>query len=109
MYSIVYGLLYLVSLLPLRVLYLFSDFAYFIIYYVAGYRKKGVLKNLSIAFQKKTESKKKQIEKEFYRNFTDNFIETIKLISAGENFINKHYSINVEVLDKLYEQNKKCQ
>jgi Kdo2-lipid IVA lauroyltransferase/acyltransferase len=109
MYSIVYGLLYLVSLLPLRVLYLFSDFAYFIIYYVAGYRKKVVLDNLSIAFPEKTESEKKQIAKEFYRNFTDNFIETIKLISAGKNFLRKHYICDTQLFEELYRQGKKCQ
>ena len=63
MYSIVYGLLYLVSLLPLRVLYLFSDFAYFIVYYVAGYRKKVVLDNLNIAFPEKTETEREKIAK----------------------------------------------
>ena len=109
MYYLVYGLFYLISLLPLRILYLLSDFTYFIIYYVTGYRKEIVFQNLSVAFPEKSDQEKKEIAKKFYRNFTDNFIETIKLISAGENFINKHYSINVEVLDKLYEQNKKCQ
>jgi KDO2-lipid IV(A) lauroyltransferase len=109
MYYLVYGFLYLVSLLPLRVLYLLSDFTYFIIYRVAGYRKEVVCQNLNIAFPEKTEEEKKLIAKKFYRNFTDNFIETIKLISAGNKFINKHFSIDTEVLHKLYEQGKKCQ
>jgi len=109
MYYFVYGLLYLLSLLPLKVLYLFSDFAYFIIYYIAGYRKKIVLKNLSIAFPKKTEKERVKIAKKFYRNFTDNFIETIKLISAAENFIRKHYIGNMQIFSDLYVQGKKCQ
>ncbi|HTM91935.1 MAG TPA: lysophospholipid acyltransferase family protein [Flavisolibacter sp.] len=109
MYSIVYGLLYLVSLLPLRVLYLFSDFAYFIIYHVAGYRKKVVLDNLSIAFPEKTEIERKKIAKKFYRNFTDNFIETIKLLSAGKNFLRKHYICDVKLFEELYQQGKICQ
>jgi KDO2-lipid IV(A) lauroyltransferase len=109
MYSIVYGLLYLVSLLPLRVLYLVSDFAYFIIYYVAGYRKKVVLDNLSIAFPEKTESEKKHIAKKFYRNFTDNFIETIKLISAGKSFLRKHFICDTQLFEELYRRGKKCQ
>jgi len=109
MYSIVYGLLYLVSLLPLRVLYLVSDFAYLIIYYVAGYRKKVVLDNLSIAFPEKTESEKKHIAKKFYRNFTDNFIETIKLISAGKSFLRKHFICDTQLFEELYRRGKKCQ
>ncbi len=50
MYHLVYNFLYLISLLPLGVLYLFSDLAYFIIYHLFGYRKKVVLQNLTIAF-----------------------------------------------------------
>ncbi|HWI90205.1 MAG TPA: lysophospholipid acyltransferase family protein [Flavisolibacter sp.] len=109
MYYIVYGLLYLLSLLPLRVLYFISDFAYFIIYHVADYRKNVVLYNLSIAFPEKAERERKLIAKKFYRNFTDNFIETIKLISAGKNFIRKHYLSDTKLFDELYQQGKKCQ
>ena len=74
-----------------------------------GYRKEVVFQNLSIAFPEKSQKEKKAIAKKFYRNFTDNFTETLKLISAGEKFINKHYTINVDVFDKLYKQGKKCQ
>jgi Kdo2-lipid IVA lauroyltransferase/acyltransferase len=109
MYYIVYGLLYLVSLLPLRVLYLFSDFAFLIVYHVAGYRKKVVFDNLAIAFPEKTPSERKQIAKKFYRNFTDNFIETIKLLSTGKKFLRKHYVCDTSLFDELYQQGKKCQ
>jgi KDO2-lipid IV(A) lauroyltransferase len=109
MYYVVYGLLYLLSLLPLRVLYLVSDFACLIIYYVAGYRKNVVFHNLSIAFPDKTEQERKQIAKKFYRNFTDNFIETMKLISAGKKFITKHYTCDTKLFEELYQQGKRCQ
>jgi len=109
MYYFVYGPLYLLSLLPLKILHLFSDFAYSIIYHIAGYRKKIVLKNLSIAFPEKTEKERIEIAKKFYRNFTDNFIETIKLLSAGQNFIKKHYTGNMQIFSDLYAQGKKCQ
>jgi KDO2-lipid IV(A) lauroyltransferase len=109
MYYFIYGLLYLLSLLPLSVLYFLSDFAYFIIYHVTGYRKKVVFYNLSIAFPEKTEKERGQIAKKFYRNFTDNFIETIKFISAGKKFINKHYLCDTSVFEEIYQQGKKCQ
>lgn len=109
MYYVVYGLLYLLSLLPLRALYFISDFAYFIIYHVAGYRRKVVFYNLSIAFPEKTERERKQIAKRFYRNFTDNFIETIKLISAGKKFIRNHYHCDTKLFEELYQQGRKCQ
>lgn len=109
MYYIIYGSLYLLSLLPLRVLYLFSELAFFIIYRLMGYRKDVVLQNLAIAFPDKTHRERKIIAKKFYRNFTDNFIETIKFISAEKSFINKHYTCDTRVFEQIYQQGKKCQ
>src|SRR5215211_5128423 len=104
MYYLLFGFLYLLSLLPLRVLYLLSDFAYFIIYHVAGYRKKVVLQNLAIAFPEKGEEERLRIARKFYRNFTDNFIETIKFISAGKPFFQKRFTGNFDIFSPFYEQ-----
>jgi KDO2-lipid IV(A) lauroyltransferase len=104
MYYLVYGPLYLLSLLPLRVLYLFSDFAYLVIYHIAGYRKDVVHRNLEIAFPEKTEAERKRIAKKFYKNFADSFIETIKLFSADREFIRKHFTGDFSVFDELYEK-----
>lgn len=101
MYYVVYGLLYLLSLLPLRVLYIFSDLAYVIIYYIRGYRKEVVLNNLKIAFPEKTEKERIRIAKDFYRNFTDTFIEAIKLISASKKEIEKRSTGDFELINSL--------
>jgi KDO2-lipid IV(A) lauroyltransferase len=71
MYYIVYFFLRSLSLLPLPVLYLISDLIYFILYYLAGYRKEVVAKNLKIAFPEKTEVERKKIMKAFYHQFSD--------------------------------------
>ena len=63
MYYVVYGPLYLLSLLPLKVLYLFADLAYVLLYYIIGYRKEVVNYNLSIAFPQKSEAERKAIAK----------------------------------------------
>ena len=104
MYYFVYGPLYLLSLLPLRVLYLFADVAYFLIYYVIGYRRKVVQQNLAFAFPAKTEAERGQIAKRFYRNFADSFIETIKGFSASPEFIRRHFNGDFSVLNNLYKQ-----
>jgi KDO2-lipid IV(A) lauroyltransferase len=109
MYYVVYGLLYLLSLLPLRVLFLFSDFAFFILYYLVGYRKNVVMSNLAIAFPQKPEEERRQIAKEFYKRFTDNFIETIKLLSAGKGYINKHFTGDYSLFRQMNEQGSKSQ
>lgn len=109
MYYLVYIPLYLMSLLPLRVLYLLSDCLAALNWYIIGYRKKVVLDNLRIAFPEKTEQERKKIGKKFYRNFIDNFIETIKLLSASQQFITKHFVIDNDVFTPIYQSGRKCQ
>jgi Kdo2-lipid IVA lauroyltransferase/acyltransferase len=104
MYYLVYGIFYLISLLPLQLLYLLSDFAYFVIYYVTGYRKDVVMKNLTIAFPSKTEAEKTRIAKDFYHNFTDTFIETIKFISAGHKFFDRHLKADFSIVEPVYKK-----
>jgi len=109
MYYLVYIPFYLLSLLPLQVLYLLSDFLAALTWYVFGYRKKVVLDNLRIAFPEKTEAERKAIAKRFYRNFVDNFIETLKLLSAGKKFITKHLVLDSDPFTALYQSGRKCQ
>lgn len=109
MYYFVYGLLYLVSLLPLQVLYLISDFAYFLIYRVIGYRKEVVKKNLLLAFPDKSEKERNKIARKFYRNFSDTFIESIKMISSSSKFIEKRVTGNWDVLNREYDSGRKAQ
>jgi KDO2-lipid IV(A) lauroyltransferase len=109
MYHVVYGFLWLLSLLPLRVLYLISDLFYGIIFYLVRYRRDVVRNNLRIAFPGKTEQERKRIAKRFYHNFTDNFIEVIKLLSASPAYILKHFRGDYSIFDKLYADGKRCQ
>ena len=109
MYYIVYALLYLLSLLPMRALYILADGIYILIYYVLGYRKKVVMSNLLIAFPEKTEAERIKIAKQFYLNFIDSLIETIKLMSASEKFLQKRFTANVDVINELYKTGKACQ
>jgi len=109
LYYIVYGLLYAISLLPLRALYVLSDFAYFLLYYIIGYRKTVVFSNLKQAFPQKTEEERKAIAKKFYKNFTDNFIEVIKLISCSTSYINKHFYGDYSLPLRMNDEGKRCQ
>ena len=104
MYYLVYGILYLVSLLPFFILYRISDFAFFLIYYVSGYRKSVVLNNLHIAFPEKRDEELKGIIRKFYLNLTDTFIETIKLMSISKKSLDKRGIVDFEVINKLLEK-----
>lgn len=109
MYYLVYGFLYLISLLPMRVLYLLSDLVYLVVYYCLGYRQKIVMDNLEIAFPEKTKAERLIIARQFYRNLFDSFIETVKLLSASIQFLEKRVTANWEVFTPLYNSGKSCQ
>lgn len=104
MYYVVYGLLWLFSLLPLRVLYVFSDGLYGLVFYVFKYRKKVVLNNLGIAFPEKTEKERTRIARQFYRNFIDTFIEAIKLLSSGKRFIKRHSTGEYDEINRFVDR-----
>lgn len=109
MYYIIYIPLYLLSLLPLRMLYLISDLVSFFLFRVFGYRRAVIEGNLAIAFPGKTIAERKKIARKFHRNFTDSFIETIKCLSASKNFYDKHCVTDFSVLNRLADENKSCQ
>lgn len=110
MYFFVYGCVYAISLLPMWLLYGLSDAIAFLLYAVIRYRRGVVLSNLAIAFPEKTAAERLRIAKRFYRNFTDNFIETIKVLSAGQAFFEKRFVIdNPELFDRYYDQGRKVQ
>ena len=77
------------ALLPFRVLYLISDFLYFLIYKVIRYRVKVVRRNMKASFPEKSEKELLALEKEFYHHFADYIIETIKLAHISEKEIQK--------------------
>ena len=81
--NFIFKFLLLFSRLPLRVLYLFSDFIFFVIYHMVGYRRKVVFENLQNSFPTKSLEELKQIEKKFYINFCDYIIETFKSFTVS--------------------------
>jgi KDO2-lipid IV(A) lauroyltransferase len=74
----------LLSHLPFSVLYVLSDFSYFIAYYVVRYRRQMVKKNLRNSFPEKSATELRSIEKKFYRNLCDYAVETLKLLTISK-------------------------
>jgi Kdo2-lipid IVA lauroyltransferase/acyltransferase len=109
MYRVIFGLLYIFSLLPMRVLYWLSDLVAFFLYYVFAYRKEVVMANLLQAFPDKSEAERISIAKKFYRNFTDNWTETLKLLSMSKQWMNKRITGNFEVFHQLHATGKAVQ
>jgi KDO2-lipid IV(A) lauroyltransferase len=109
MYYLVYGFLYLLSILPMWALYRLSDAIAFLLNHVFKYRYDVVLSNLKIAFPEKTDQERLAVARQFYKNFVDNFIETIKLISASDKFIQERFQFDQNVFKPRETSGEKLQ
>jgi KDO2-lipid IV(A) lauroyltransferase len=100
-----YPLLWLVSKLPFRLLYLFSDGIYVVVYHLIGYRKKIVRQNIGLALPHLSDKERLVIEKKFFHHLCDIFLEMIKTITISEEEISKRYQLTN--LDFYLEMEKK--
>lgn len=99
-------LLKVLSRLPLRVLYFFSDFLFLVTYYIIGYRREIVWRNLKRSFPEKKDNDIKEIQKEFYHNLCDYGVETLKLLTISQDELRKRmFFKNPEVLNEFAEKN----
>jgi KDO2-lipid IV(A) lauroyltransferase len=106
-YRLIYGVMVLPALLPMRVLFLISDLLYPVVYYVVGYRKKVVHRNLINSFPEKSEKDILVIEKKFYRHFCDFLVESIKQAHISKEEILMRTELkNPEFLDKWKENGR---
>ncbi|TBN06649.1 lipid A biosynthesis acyltransferase [Hyunsoonleella flava] len=106
-YILVYPLLYVISILPFRMLYAVSDGLYILIYRVFGYRKKVVKSNLNLVFPEKSDAEIKRITKVFYHHLCDMILESIKSLTISENEMRKRFTFtNVELIQNIESQGK---
>ena len=76
-----FGLMRILSRLPLGVLYVLSDLMYPVVYHVVRYRRGVVSRQLAECFPEKSSCERKRIERRFYRQMCDYIVETIREIS----------------------------
>lgn len=104
---ILYAFIWLVSFLPLRILYFFSDILYYLVYYGFAYRKKVVRTNLRNSFPEKTEAELKLIERKYYRNLCDFFVEMYKTWHMSEAEIRRRCVFkHTEILQDYFDRGK---
>ncbi|MDR0756231.1 MAG: lysophospholipid acyltransferase family protein [Tannerella sp.] len=111
--NITYTMLYLWAkahaLLPMRVLYVFSDVLYFIVYRMVRYRRKVVRDNMLHAFPDKTESERRRMERKFYRHFADYIVETVKLAGISHReLLRRAKPNNPELVKSLFARGHTC-
>ena len=106
-YLLVYPILWLISILPFRLLYLFSDFVYVLVYYIIGYRKKTVRENLALALPHLSEKERLVIEKKSFHHLCDMFLEMIKTMTISKKEIKKRYLFtNLDFYKELEKEQK---
>jgi len=82
---------------------------YGILFYVVKYRRDIVHNNLLHAFPEKSEKERYRIAKKFYHNLVDSFIETIKMMSSSQSYLEKRFKGNWEVINNCKSNGRKMQ
>lgn len=95
----------LFRLIPFRLLFGLADLVFYVIYYLAGYRKQVVFQNLRNSFPEKSEAEITAIAKGFYHHLSDMLIESLKAFTMSEEAVVRRYKYyNTEILDELYKK-----
>ena len=101
-YILIYPILWLVSILPFRLLYALSDVLWVFIYKIFGYRKSTVKENLRLVFPDKSEKEISNITSKFYHHLCDMMVEAIKSLTISEAELKKRYKFtNIELIHNL--------
>jgi KDO2-lipid IV(A) lauroyltransferase len=106
-YIFTYSFVWLLHLLPERMLYMVSDLLYLLMYHIAGYRKKVVYDNLRKAFPNYDKSEIRRIARRFYHHLSDLMLESAVFPFYSESKARKRFVVkNPELLNTLYRKGK---
>ncbi|MCM1484037.1 MAG: lysophospholipid acyltransferase family protein [Muribaculaceae bacterium] len=90
------------SRLPLKVLYLAADMIFAVMYHMVRYRRRVVMDNIASSFPDMTAEECRRTCREFYRNFSDYIVETIKLGHISDDEMRRRMTFeNIEAIDSL--------
>ena len=102
MQKALFALLNQVSFLSWKNAFRLSDFLCFLLFNVAGYRKKVIWENLKNSFPEKSDAELKCIAKDFYLHFTDLIVETIKFRTASPECVRERLQGDISIMDDFY-------
>ncbi|MCL1850424.1 MAG: lysophospholipid acyltransferase family protein [Bacteroidetes bacterium] len=101
------SLLFVISYLPLKVLYVLFYPFYLFIHYVIKYRKTITIENLSLSFPEKSHKEILILYKLFQKHLADIGAEMVKMLSISEKDVeNRYQCVNPEVVNDFYRQGK---
>lgn len=106
-FILIYPIIWLISRLPMRILYLLSNFIFFLMFRVFKYRRAVVENNISMAFPEKEKGEVTEISKKFFNHLTDLIVESVKSFSISKKESLKRYTYkNPELVNDLIAQGK---
>jgi KDO2-lipid IV(A) lauroyltransferase len=106
-YTCLKGVLFAISLVPLRAGYAFASFLYFVLRYIIKYRKKVIRDNLQLVFPDMDEAEISAITAKYYRHLSEIFIEIMYSLYVPEKIIRKRIRfVNADLLDKYYSEGR---
>ena len=106
-FILLYPILWFLSILPFRLLYMVSDVVYVLVYYIVRYRRKIVRNNIALALPQLSEKERLCIEKKSYHHLCDMFLEMIKTMSISQKEIDKRFVFTNIDLYLNYEKKQK--
>ena len=106
-FIVFYPLIWIISKLSFRALYVVSDLLFYFIYYVLRYRRKTIYNNLKMVFPDKTTEEIKEISEMSARNSTDTFVEFYKSLNISEDEMKSRFKFkNIEVIHEIEKKNQ---
>lgn len=93
--------------LPQGALYVLADAIYAMLFYVVRYRRRLVRKNLTACFPDFDDKRIDGIERQFYRNFADYIVETVKLLHISDAEVMRRYTFtDIDIVRDLLAQGR---
>jgi KDO2-lipid IV(A) lauroyltransferase len=106
-YILTYSLVWMLHLLPERILYLLSDIAFLLTYHVIGYRRKVVFDNLEKAFPEYGREEIRPIARKFYHHLCDIMLEqAVFHFYSEEKALDRMKYRNTELLNEYHRKGK---
>lgn len=106
-YILTYSFIWVLHLLPDRILYFFSDGLYVIAYHLVGYRKKVVFENLARVFPEYGPGEITRTARKFYHHLCDLLLELAVSLFYNEKQVLSRISFrNPELLEALYKKGR---
>lgn len=98
---------YCISILPFKILYIFSDITFILVFNILRYRRGVVYSNIEKSFPEKSKEEVRLIVINFYRHFCDLIFESIKRLTINDKEIKQRLRIkNPEVIEGFKSRKK---